>query len=134
MVNQRQAEEQRESLHHRLVLNFKAEAEGIITHGINAHVLTEESLAYATRCGERPVASPHPDPLPQGEGTATGGSVFRSIWLGEFRQRYGRETGDKVSLSPGERVGVRGNSAFGSPRAPAQPTVHGKDIPLARHE
>ena len=110
MVNQRQAEEQRESLHHRLVLNFKAEAEGIITHGINAHVLTEESLAYATRCGERPVASPHPDPLPQGEGTATGGRVFNATWLAASRRPDGRETGGDVSLSPGERAGVRGKT------------------------
>jgi hypothetical protein len=34
---------------------------------------------------------------------------------------------EETSLSPRERAGVRGNSAFESPLASAQPRVHGKE-------
>src|SRR5207249_1249411 len=53
---------------------------------------TEEFFGYATRCGGRTVVSPHPDPLPRGEGTAR--DVFCAYCLGNLRRGFRQQTGD----------------------------------------
>ena len=53
---------------------------------------TDESLGYATLGGWRTVVSPHPDPLPRGEGTTAARHVFCARWLGKLRRDYGPES------------------------------------------
>src|SRR2546427_6213890 len=55
---------------------------------------TEQSLSYATLCVLDRVFPPHPDPLPQGEGTAGVGLVSSQWMFGKHRHGYDREAAD----------------------------------------
>ena len=55
---------------------------------------TEESFGYATLCGGRTVVSPHPNPLPRGDGTAAARGVFCTYWLGKLRRGNRQQTAD----------------------------------------
>src|SRR5207249_12143886 len=50
--------------------------------------------------GSRSVVSPHPGPLPRGEGTAAARPFFNAHWLGKLRRGYGRETADNSLHEP----------------------------------
>src|SRR6266704_2984291 len=59
-----------------------------------SHSFTEESLGYVPLGSCQTVISPHPDPLPRGEGTAAASHVFCRHCFGKLRRRYNRETAD----------------------------------------
>jgi hypothetical protein len=60
---------------------------------------------YATGYGERTAVPPHPDPLPQGEGTAAARRVFCAHWLGQLRRGLGPETADDSPSPQGRGPG-----------------------------
>src|SRR5206468_3379642 len=61
-------------------------------------------LDSPTRCCPN-VVSPHPAPLPRGEGTATARRVFSVHWLGKLRGLYGRGRADDSPSPRGEGRG-----------------------------
>ena len=64
------------------------------------------------RCVERPADSPHPDPLPQGEGTAGGRFRLFVKFVGQTPRSVVLRGSGGFSLSPRERAGVRGKVTF----------------------
>ena len=68
------------------------------------------------------VPSPPPSPLRKGRGRIVAGPLAKGgSWRASTfsNAHWDPEPDGRVSLSPGERVGVRGKGAFGSPSAPA---------------
>src|SRR5207247_2302652 len=93
-----------------------------LKHGLDgtemgkAFPVTDESLGYATPCGGRTAPSPHPDPLPQGEGTAAYGCVVRAIWLGKLSpgmvERQWRMSPSPQGRGPGWETGCSRSHGF----------------------
>ena len=62
-----------------------------------------------TRWVERQADSPHPDPLPRGEGTAGGKVRLFGKFVGQTPRWVVLQASGGFSLSPRERAGVRGS-------------------------
>ncbi len=74
-----------------------------------------------TRWVERQADSPHPDPLPRGEGTAGGKVRLFGKFVGQTPRWVVLQASGGFSLSPRERAGVRGKVTLAVPTALALP-------------
>ena len=84
---------------------------------------TEESLRYAALCVFDRVLPPHPDALPQGEGTASVCLVFSRWLLGKLRHGCDGEAVDHSPSPQGEGRG-EGEPSVAHPKVQSVRTPH----------